>query len=197
VNEEHLALCSSPQWAAYLADDLLPWVLDGHELGDDLLEVGPGPGLTTDILRRLAARVTAAELDADLASKLAVRLAEHPDSEHPDSEHVRVVVADATSLPFRNAAFSAVACLTMLHHIPGAAAQDAALGQMRRVLRPGGVLVGSDGLDTPDRRRAHRGDIFVPVDPRTVAGRLTRAGFIEATTDVRADRLAFSARASI
>lgn len=191
MNEEHLALCSSPQWAAYLADDLLPWVLDSHELGDDLLEVGPGPGLTTDILRHLAGRVTAAELDADLASKLAVRLAEHP-----DARHVRVVVADATSLPFRNAAFSAVACLTMLHHIPGAAAQDAALEQMRRVLRPGGVLVGSDSLDTPDRRRVHRGDIFVPLDPRTVAARLTRAGFIEATTEVRADRLAFSARAN-
>ena len=68
MNEEHLALCSSPEWAAYVADDLLPWVLAGHQLGDELLEVGPGPGLTTDILRRHAGHVTAAELDADLAA---------------------------------------------------------------------------------------------------------------------------------
>lgn len=190
MNEEHLALCSSPQWAAYLADDLLPWVLDDHELGDDLLEVGPGPGLATDILRRLVARVIAAELDADLASKLGVRLAEHP-----GAGHVRVLVADATSLPFRNAAFSAVACLTMLHHIPSATAQNAALEQMRRVLRPGGVLVGSDGLDTPDRRRVHQGDIFVPVDPQTLAERLTQAGYTEVKIDLRGDRIAFSARA--
>jgi SAM-dependent methyltransferase len=192
VNEEHLALCSSPQWAAYLADDLLPWVLEDHELGDDLLEVGPGPGLATDILRRLVARVTAAELDADLASKLGVRLAEHP-----GAGQVRVLVADATLLPFRSAAFSAVACLTMLHHIPSATAQNTALEQMRRVLRPGGVIVGSDGLDTPDRRRVHQGDIFVPVDPQTLAERLTQAGYTEAKIDVRGDRIAFSARAGV
>lgn len=189
MNEEHLALCSSPQWAEYLTDDLLPWVLGDHELGDDLLEVGPGPGLATDILRRLVARVTAAELDADLASKLGVRL-----TERPGAGQVRVLVADAISLPFRNAAFSAVACLTMLHHIPSATAQNAALEQMRRVLRPGGVLVGSDGLDTPDRRRVHQGDIFVPVDPRTLAERLTQAGYTETKIDLRGDRIAFSAR---
>lgn len=190
MNEDHLALCSSPEWAAYLTDDLLPWVLDGCELGDHLLEVGPGPGLATDILSRLVARITAAELDADLASKLATRLAGPP-----GVDHVRVVVADATSLPFLNARFSAVACLTMLHHIPSAQAQDAALAQMCRVLRPGGVLVGSDGLDTPERRRVHQGDIFVPVEPRTLAARLNRAGYTKVKIDVRADRIAFSARA--
>lgn len=189
MNEDHLALCSSPEWAAYLTDDLLPWVLHGYDLGDHLLEVGPGPGLATDILSRLVPRVTAAELDADLATKLASRLAGPP-----EVEHVRVVVADATLMPFLSGRFSAVACLTMLHHIPSAAAQDAALEQMRRVLRPGGVLVGSDGLDTPDRRRVHHDDIFVPVDPRTLAGRLTSAGFSEPKIDVRADRIAFAAR---
>jgi hypothetical protein len=38
VNEEHLRLCSSPEWARLVEDELLPWVLAGHELGDDLLE---------------------------------------------------------------------------------------------------------------------------------------------------------------
>ena len=40
----------------------------------------------------------------------------------------------------------------MLHHIPSADLQDTALAEMARVLRPGGLIVGSDGLDTPDRR---------------------------------------------
>ena len=75
VNDEHLALCSSPEWASFVENELLPWVLDGYELGDDLLEVGPGPGLTTDILRRHSARLTAAELDGSLAGQLAARLA--------------------------------------------------------------------------------------------------------------------------
>jgi protein-L-isoaspartate O-methyltransferase len=67
VNKAHLEFCSSPEWARLVEDELLPWVLDGCELGDDLLEVGPGPGLTTDVLRRRAARVTAVELDLALA----------------------------------------------------------------------------------------------------------------------------------
>jgi ubiquinone/menaquinone biosynthesis C-methylase UbiE len=186
VNEEHLAICSSPEWAAYVADELLPWVLAGHQLGDDLLEVGPGPGLTTDVLRRHAARVTAAELDQALAGQLSARLA---------GTNVEVVRADATSLPFPADRFSAVACLTMLHHIPSAALQDAALAEMARVLRPGGVLVGSDGLDTPDRRRVHHDDIFVPVDPDALAGRLRAAGFAGATVEVRGDRIRFTATA--
>jgi SAM-dependent methyltransferase len=187
VNEAHLALCSSPEWARMVEDELLPWVLQDHQLGDDLLEVGPGPGLTTDILRRLAARVTAVELDEDLAEKLRSRLA---------GTNVEVVTADATSLPFPAARFSAAACLTMLHHIPSAQLQDLALAELARVLRPGGVLVGSDGLDTPERRQVHQGDIFVPVDPAALPGRLRAAGFAGATVDVSGDRLRFAAIAA-
>ena len=177
-------MCSSPEWARFVADDLLPWVLGGCNLGDDLLEVGPGPGLTTDILRRHAARVIAAELDPSLAAKLAARLA---------GSNVEVVRADATRLPFAAGRFSAAACLTMLHHIPSAELQDAALAELARVLRTGGVLVGTDGLDTPERRRVHIGDIFVPVDPGTLPERLRRAGFADARVEVSADRLRFAA----
>jgi SAM-dependent methyltransferase len=184
VNEEHLALCDSPEWARLLADELLPWVLGGHDLGDDLLEVGAGPGLTTDLLRQRAARVTALELDAALASQLAARLA---------GSNVRVVAGDATRLPLRAGSFSAAACLTMLHHIPSARLQDAALAELARVLRPGAVLVGSDGTDTPERRKLHAGDIFVPVAPGTLARRLRVAGFAEASVDISGDRLRFAA----
>ena len=91
MNRAHLEFCSSPEWARLVEDELLPWVLDGRELGDELLEVGPGPGLTTDVLRRKAARVTAVELDLVLAEKLAARLA---------SSNVRVIAGDVTRLPF-------------------------------------------------------------------------------------------------
>jgi len=184
VNSEHLRVCSSPEWAALVANDLLPWVLDGHDLGDDLLEVGPGPGLTTDILRHRAARVTAAELDLALAGGLAARLA---------GTNVGVVGADAARLPFPAGCFSAAACLTMLHHIPSPALQDAALAELARVLRAGGVLVGMDGLDTPERRALHHDDIFVPVHPATLAGRLRAAGFGRADVAVSGDRVRFAA----
>ena len=72
VNEEHLALCSSPQWARFVEDELLPWVLDGHDLGGAVLEVGPGPGLTTDVLRRRAARLAAAAVVGLITGSTAV-----------------------------------------------------------------------------------------------------------------------------
>ncbi len=184
VNEEHLALCSSPEWGRFVEDELLPWVLDGHELGDAVLEVGPGPGLTTDILRQRAARLAAVELDPGLAGQLAARLA---------GSNAAVVRADAARLPFAAGCCSAAACLTMLHHIPSAQQQDMALAEIARVLRPGGVLVGSDGLDTPQRRSVHHGDVFVPVDPATLAHRLRTAGFADARVEVAGDRLRFAA----
>ena len=51
MNEKHLALCSSAEWGDAVARWIIPWVLSGIDLGDDVLEVGPGPGLTTNVLR--------------------------------------------------------------------------------------------------------------------------------------------------
>jgi SAM-dependent methyltransferase len=187
VNKAHLEFCASAEWGRLVEDELLPWVLDGRELGRDLLEVGPGPGLTTDVLRRQAARVTAVELDLDLAAKLAARLA---------GSNVTVIAGDVTRLPFPAGRFSSAACLTMLHHIPSPALQDAALAELARVLAPGGLLVGVDGLDTPARRELHEGDVFVPVDPATLPARLRAAGFAGAEVTQAGDRLRFAARAS-
>ena len=51
MNESHIEILSSPRWAEMLERDLLPWVDSVADLGDDVLEIGPGPGLTTDLLR--------------------------------------------------------------------------------------------------------------------------------------------------
>src|SRR5277367_4755859 len=59
MNEAHLRICASPEWAAFVESELLPWVLAEADLGDEVLEVGPGPGLTTDVLRRQVPRLTA------------------------------------------------------------------------------------------------------------------------------------------
>jgi SAM-dependent methyltransferase len=187
VNDLHLALCASPEWAFYVEHELLPWVLDGRELGDDVLELGPGPGLTTDVLMRVVPRLTAIELDEQLAAALASRLA---------GTGVEVVCGDATATGLPSAAFTAVTCFTMLHHIPTAEGQDRLFAETRRLLRPGGLFIGTDGLDTPERRELHVDDIFVPVSPETLPARLTAAGLRDVVVDVDGDRIRFAATSS-
>jgi SAM-dependent methyltransferase len=185
VNEEHLRLCASPEWAETVATQILPWTLEGVELGERLLEVGPGPGRTTDVLRHKVRQLTAVEADPALAAALASRLA---------GTNVAVVHADATALPFEDGRFSAAASFTMLHHVPSAALQDRLLAEVARVLRPGGVLVGVDSLDRPPWRDLHRGDVCVPVDPTTFPDRLRRAGFVDVDVQLADTRFRFAAR---
>ncbi|MGP7999612.1 MAG: class I SAM-dependent methyltransferase [Streptosporangiaceae bacterium] len=184
MNEAHLRICASPEWAAYVESELLPWVLPEADLGDDVLEVGPGPGLTTDVLRRLVPRLTAVEIDQRLARALAGRLF---------GSNVDVVHADGTRLPFGAAEFTAATLFTMLHHLPSAELQDRLLAEVRRVLRPGGLVVGSDGMATPSRWELHQGDDYLPVDPAGLAARLAAAGFTDPVVEIRGDRFRFLA----
>jgi SAM-dependent methyltransferase len=174
MNQEHLALCSSAEWAEAVQRWIIPWVLEAVDLGDDVLEVGPGPGLTTDVLRTRVARLTAVEVHPDLADALAARLAD---------TNVEVVCADATRTPLPAGRFSGAVCLTMLHHVPSQEAQDAVLAEIFRLLRPGGVLAGQDSLDSPELRSLHHDDIYVPVDPAGLPARLEAAGFTAVGAD--------------
>jgi SAM-dependent methyltransferase len=185
VNEDHLRLCASAEWAALVRDVLLPWVLGGDELGDDVLEIGAGPGLVTDVLVERTAHVTAVEIDGQLAADLRARMT---------GRRVDVVTADATDLPLPTGRFSAAACFTMLHHVPAPELQDRALAEIARVLRPGGLLLGTDGQDTPARRALHDGDVFEPIDPEGFADRLRSAGFDEPVVESDGDRFRFRAR---
>jgi hypothetical protein len=53
MNETHARLCPSPEWADYLHSEILPAVADGRDLGAELIEVGPGPGASAELLRVL------------------------------------------------------------------------------------------------------------------------------------------------
>jgi SAM-dependent methyltransferase len=185
VNDEHLRFCASAEWAETVERVLLPWAVGARRLGDAVLEVGAGPGLVTEALARRVPWLVAVELDPALAAGLGRR----------SGGGVRVVRADATRLPFAGGRFSAVACFTMLHHVPSVALQDRLLAELRRVLRPGGLLAGSDGMDTPARRALHVGDVFLPADPATLPGRLRAAGFADPEVEVDAggDRFRFAA----
>jgi len=190
MNERHLQLCASAEWAETVRSEILPWALGVRDLGDDVLEVGPGPGMTTDVLRRTVARLTAVDVDEQLAATLAQRLV---------GSNVDVVHADGTSLPFENGRFSGATSFTMLHHVPSVADQDRLLAELRRVLRPRGLLIGVDSIDGPEWRDLHTGDICVPIDPSRMAVRLQQAGFVDIevqrATPEPARRFRFAARA--
>ncbi|MCI0636396.1 MAG: SAM-dependent methyltransferase, partial [Actinobacteria bacterium] len=59
MNAAHLEFCASPEWRQMVEELVLPAALRDLDLGDDIIEVGPGPGFTTDVLRGRAGRVTA------------------------------------------------------------------------------------------------------------------------------------------
>jgi SAM-dependent methyltransferase len=181
MNEAHLRLCASDEWAALLKDHAIPWVLEGIVLGDDVVELGPGPGRTTEVLAQMVPRLTAVEKDTDLAHALMARCA---------GSNVDVLHADATDLPLPDGRFSAALSFTMLHHVPSAELQDKLFAEVARVLRPGGVFAGEDSLDSPEFRELHHDDICVPIDPDGLQARLTRAGF----SAVRVDTNPFAVR---
>ena len=183
MNRLHRWYCRSGVWAATMRDQL-PWVLRGVELGDEVLEVGPGPGLTTDLLRQRVSRVTAIEIDPRLAEALRQRTL---------GQGVDVVTGDATAMPFQAARFSAAMSFTMLHHVTSPELQDRLLAEVCRVLRPGGVFAGSDSTASFLFHLAHLGDTMVLVDPDRFVSRLQAAGFTDAA--VRRGNRAFSFRA--
>jgi SAM-dependent methyltransferase len=184
VNREHLELCGSAEWRQILSDHILPFALDGGALGDDVLEIGPGPGMTTELLRGDVTCLTAVELDAELATALAGRFS---------GTNVEVVNADATAMPFADGRFTGAVSLTMLHHVPTAELQDRVFAEVARVVRPGGEFVASDSVASSELAALHRDDIYNPVDPDTIADRLRAAGF--AAIDVRVNPFGWVAHA--
>ena len=168
VNEEHQQLCSSQEWASYLQAEVLPRLLAGVELGEDMLELGPGPGGATELLRRRVRRLTALELDEDAAGALAARHA---------GDNVRVVHGDCTNTGMRDESFDSIGTFTMLHHVPTDQQQHATLAEAFRLLRPGGMLIGSDSLASNDLHLFHAHDTYNPIEPAWLVVELMNLGF--------------------
>jgi SAM-dependent methyltransferase len=187
VNQQHLDILGTDEWRQTLEERVFPFAfgpLGPSALGGDVLEVGPGPGMTTDLLRARLPRLTSIELDPDLASALRTRLA---------GSNVEVIEGDGTAMPFDDRHFSGVVMFTMLHHVPTVELQDAMFGEVARVLQPGGLFVASDGVARDELAALHEDDIYNPVDPASLEARLTLAGFREVEID--ANSLAWACRA--
>jgi SAM-dependent methyltransferase len=175
MNENHAQLCASPEWAERLESDVLVPLAASVSLGDEMLELGPGPGAATRWLRHRVKRLVALELDPAAAALLADEFA---------GTTVTIEVGDCTRAPFPDASFDAVGSFTMLHHLPTQEQQFATLCQAFRVLRPGGVLLGADSLASQGLHAFHEGDVYNPIDPARLLVFLQAAGFGRVTLTV-------------
>lgn len=94
--------------------------------GAPMLDAGCGTGLN---LRHLPPGSTGLDINPRNVAVLLRRLPGH-----------RIVDGDIEAMPFVDGAFGTVICTEVLEHIPDPAG---ALVEIRRVLQPGGVLIGS------------------------------------------------------
>ena len=122
--------CTRRDWIAQRVAQL------GAEGRRDALEIGPGSGVYVPVLARVFDRVTVSDIEdvfLDVARALA---ADHP--------NVTVVHDDIRRPALPAASFDVVVCTEVIEHV---AESRAALSGIRRLLRPGGVLL----LSTPQR----------------------------------------------
>lgn len=183
MNLMHRRLCRSQRWAKRVREDRIPWALDGVELGDNLLEIGPGFGATTRVLVTWVPALTAVEVDRKSAATL-------QDEFHGKA---RIVHGDGSDMPLPDNEFSSVVCFTMLHHVPSARIQDRLFAEAFRVLRPGGVFAGADSRPSLRFRVLHIGDTMVVVNPDGLPDRLRAAGFQDVQVTARKGAFKFRA----
>ncbi len=98
--------------------------------GREVLDIACGEGYGSALLARTAARVTGADIAPAAIAHGKERYATH--------RNLEFRVADCAALPFADASFDAVVSFETLEHI---AAQEAFLDELKRVLRPGGLVV--------------------------------------------------------
>jgi ubiquinone/menaquinone biosynthesis C-methylase UbiE len=112
----------------------------GEQPAGEGLGIGAGSGaMTAQLLTAFPGlRMVATDCDAAMVSVARQTLA-------PFGERGGARRADAADLPFDDSRFGLVFSAAMLHHV---LAWEKALAEVVRVLRPGGLLLGYDLLDT-------------------------------------------------
>lgn len=184
MNRLHHWYCNREAWKRHVREELVPPAIDGLELGDEVLEIGPGFGPASEVLAGRVRQLTALEIDTGLARSLRERL----------GDRAEIVEGDATAMPFPDASFDAAVCFTMLHHVPSVEAQDRLFAEVRRVLRPGRVFAGTDSVGRGiGFALLHVGDTKNLIAPAQMPGRLAAAGFEDVA--VSADRDSYRFRA--
>jgi SAM-dependent methyltransferase len=119
----------------------------GH--GDQVLDLGCGAGRHAFEVLRRGAGVVALDTDSGELQQVAAMFAAMSEAgEVPGGASAAVVAADATAMPFPDGCFDRVIAAEVLEHIP---ADQAAMNEIARVLRPGGVAAVTVPAWLPER----------------------------------------------
>ena len=152
-----LSFGQDPRWRRFLVSRLP----DG---GGDVLDVATGTGLVAAELLRRGFRVTGVDQSPEMLARARRRF----------GDRVQLVEASAESLPFADAAFDHLTVTYLLRYVddPGAT-----LGELARVVRPGGVVASLEfGLPGGVARPAW--ELYVRAG-LPLAGRVLRNGWRE------------------
>ncbi|MGH7562495.1 MAG: class I SAM-dependent methyltransferase [Gemmatimonadales bacterium] len=103
-----------------------------------VLEIGVGGGYYAQPISALVRRFIALDLQAEMLGRL---------RQKPVGARVLPVQADAVHLPLAASSMDAVLAITVLGEVPSA---ETAIREIRRVLRPGGILSVSEHWPDPD-----------------------------------------------
>ena len=116
------------RWSRMLAEPFIDFA--GLANDDKVLDVGCGTGSLTFTLPKVADVAAIAAIDiSPIFVEEARRLTTDP--------RITIAEGDACDLPFADAQFDRALSLLVLHFVPQA---DKAIAEMRRVVRPGGVV---------------------------------------------------------
>jgi ubiquinone/menaquinone biosynthesis C-methylase UbiE len=119
----------------------------GIKKGMTVLDLGCGSGAFTTFVARAVGKqgkVYAVDIQPKMLKQLERKLAR---PENQDINNVELKQASAYKLPFKNEALDLVYMVTVLQEIPD---RGKALREIKRVLKPGGILAVSELLPDPD-----------------------------------------------
>jgi SAM-dependent methyltransferase len=117
--------------------------------GDRLLDLGCGAGRHAFEALRRGATVAACDADeGELRTVASIAAAMDEAGEAPPPAQAAAVGGDATAMPFGDGSFDRVIAAEVLEHIPD---DQAALHEIARVLRPGGLLAVTVPAWLPER----------------------------------------------